>query len=174
MHFNKVSFYLADESATTRFGQAFAQGCKVLNGFDAGLVIFLEGDLGAGKSYLSRAFIQSYLPNQKVKSPTYTLVESYLTPLGTIVHFDLYRLCDPEELEFLALRDLLSGAYIALIEWPSKGAGQLPEADMVVELTHLENTSQTPGRKLTLTPQSQAGLAVVNYLAQTLGTLIVY
>ena len=173
MHFNKVSFYLADESATTQFGQAFAEGCKVLNGFDAGLVVFLEGDLGAGKSYLSRAFIQSYLPDQKVKSPTYTLVESYLTPLGTIVHFDLYRLCDPEELEFLALRDLLSGAFIALIEWPSKGAGQLPTADMVVEFTHCENPSQNPGRNLTITPQSQTGFAVVNYLAQALGTLIV-
>ena len=174
MHFNKVSFYLADESATTLFGQAFAQGCEVLNGFEAGLIIYLEGDLGAGKSYLSRAFIQSYLPTQKVKSPTYTLVESYLTTLGTIQHFDLYRLCDPEELEFLAFRDLLSGAYIALIEWPSKGAGQLPEADLVIELTRSENESLSPGRKLTLTPQSQVGLDVVKYLAQELGTLIVY
>lgn len=99
--------------------------------------MYLQGELGAGKTSFSRAFIQSFLPEQRVKSPTYTLVESYSTPNLTIYHFDLYRLCEPEELEYIGLRDLLVAPFIALVEWPSKGQGVLPEADLVLNLNRL-------------------------------------
>ncbi|BBP45670.1 tRNA (N6-adenosine(37)-N6)-threonylcarbamoyltransferase complex ATPase TsaE [Thiosulfatimonas sediminis] len=142
---NSLQFFLADESASQSLAQGLAtQLEKALseNRLQSGLVIYLKGNLGAGKSYLSRAFIQHFLPDQKVKSPTYTLVESYPVDVSqrplVIHHFDLYRLCDPEELEYLAIRDLLQGRFIALVEWPQNGYPVLPAADMVIELAYLE------------------------------------
>ncbi|MDG4812548.1 tRNA (adenosine(37)-N6)-threonylcarbamoyltransferase complex ATPase subunit type 1 TsaE [Hydrogenovibrio sp. 3SP14C1] len=130
----KASFLLEAEAQTQHLAQVFAQLCEEQKAFDLGWMIYLKGDLGAGKSFFSRAFVQSFLPEQKVKSPTYALVENYQTDLGTIQHFDLYRLCDPEELEFLAIRDLLTPPFVALVEWPTKGEGVLPEADVLIEL----------------------------------------
>lgn len=121
-----------------------------------GLVVYLDGDLGAGKTSFSRAFIQEFLPGQRVKSPTYTLVESYLTPSVTLYHFDLYRLCEPEELEYIGIRDLLVSPFIALIEWPSKGQGALPKADLELSLTVLSE-----GRELSLQACSEQGEALL-------------
>lgn len=169
MYFNKSEFFLADESATQEAASVLAAVCKALKGFEQGWMIYLEGDLGAGKSFLSRAFIQTFLPHQKVKSPTYTLVESYETPLGVIHHLDLYRLCDPEELEFLAIRDLLTGQQIALVEWPSKGVGVLPGADFVVRLARPENIDSA-GRFLTLEALSPEGNQAVMGFKEKFGT----
>ncbi len=79
-----------------------------------------------------------------MKSPTYTLVETYPTEHGPILHFDLYRLCDPEELEFLAIRDLMTPPFIALVEWPSKGAGILPEADYALNYRRTAPGEKSP------------------------------
>lgn len=115
-----------------------AQACQELNTFQTGLVIYLQGDLGAGKTAFSRAFIQTFLPQQRVKSPTYTLVESYKCEQGIIFHFDLYRLCEPEELVYLGVRDQLIAPFMALVEWPDKGGVFLPKADLILSLTPFE------------------------------------
>ncbi len=165
----KCEWHLADEAATQAFAEACAEMCRDESAFQSGLVVYLQGDLGAGKSFFSRAFIQCFLPNQKVKSPTYTLVETYPTEHGPILHFDLYRLCDPEELEFLAIRDLMTPPFIALVEWPSKGAGILPEADLRIELA-----PEDTGRKISITPMKPAFEAFVRKLTKKIGTVIDY
>lgn len=134
--FQSRHYSLQNEQEMILFAQGIARVYQENVTSSQSLVVYLQGDLGVGKSFFSRAFIQFFLPDQKVKSPTYTIVESYQTPLTTIHHFDLYRLCDPEELEYLAIRDLLTEHFVALIEWPQKGEGVLPSADIVIELQH--------------------------------------
>lgn len=132
-HFNKT-FVLADEQATILFGQALANWIKQKALFQPGLVMYLQGDLGMGKTCFSRAFIQTFIPGQRVKSPTYTLIEQYSADALNLYHLDLYRLADPEELAYLGLRDVLTDAYILLIEWPKKAQGFLPPADIVITI----------------------------------------
>ena len=98
------------------------------------LVVYLEGDLGAGKTTFARGFIQSFGFN-KVKSPTYSLVESYSNSTITIHHFDCYRLSDPEELEYIGIREYLGSDHVQLIEWAEMGKGIIADADLVVGLT---------------------------------------
>jgi tRNA threonylcarbamoyladenosine biosynthesis protein TsaE len=99
---------------------------------------YLEGDLGAGKTTFSQAFIKTLMqdPELRVKSPTYTLVEQYesLTQSCRVLHADLYRLGEPEELEYLGFRDLEAQADVVLLEWPSKATGFLPPADLLLSL----------------------------------------
>ena len=98
-------------------------------------VIHLSGDLGAGKTTLARGFLRACGVTSAVRSPTYTLVEVYETPGVSVVHVDLYRLIDPNELEPLGLREWARPGYVWLIEWPERGEGLLPFPDLSVVLT---------------------------------------
>ncbi|XKM13670.1 tRNA (adenosine(37)-N6)-threonylcarbamoyltransferase complex ATPase subunit type 1 TsaE [Orbaceae bacterium ac157xtp] len=141
---------LVDEQATITLGEKLANVCKhALAKHDRAIVIFLEGDLGAGKTTFSRGFLRGFGYKGNVKSPTYNLVEPYEFEGFSIYHFDLYRLADPEELEFMGMRDYLSKRGICLIEWPEMAGNALPKVDIMLELSYFEN-----GRKATVTISS--------------------
>lgn len=123
---------LADESETERLGRDLA-GAILASGH--GLTVFLEGNLGMGKTTLSRGLLRGLGHGGSVKSPTYTLVEPYEQLKPVAYHFDLYRLGDPEELEYMGIRDYFLGEDICLIEWPERGQGILPEPDLEIELS---------------------------------------
>jgi tRNA threonylcarbamoyladenosine biosynthesis protein TsaE len=126
---------LADESATLSAGAQFAKYLTSQQ-LKAGLVVYLHGDLGAGKTTFTRGFIQGLGFAGKVKSPTYTLVEPYVFSSYNIYHFDLYRFTDKEEWEASGFREYFNPQSICLIEWPEKAGDLLPEPDIHVHLTH--------------------------------------
>jgi len=197
---NHIQLQIIDEQAMTELGAQLA-GLAV-----AGIIIYLDGDLGAGKTTLVRGFLRALGYQGAVKSPTFTVVEPYSLDYNNIYdynklqqglkpednidsggiesdkvvngetvnsvghedskphtqkiyHFDLYRLEDPEELEYLGIRDYLDGQAIALIEWPEKGAGILPEADLIIKITHQEQ-----GRGVELLSQTTHGAVIVSKL----------
>ena len=145
---SEVTLYLADEQAMSDFGARIA---RVTRGHG---LIFLEGNLGMGKTTLSRGIIRGLGHVGAVKSPTFTLVEPY--EIGDIraFHFDLYRLVDPEELEFLGIRDYFEDDALCLIEWPDKGAGFLPKPDLTITIS-----PQDSGRSLNILSQGSRGEA---------------
>jgi tRNA threonylcarbamoyladenosine biosynthesis protein TsaE len=99
------------------------------------MVLFLQGDLGAGKTTFARAFIHALGFKGYVKSPSYGLLESYAVAGMTVLHLDLYRIEDPEELEYLAIRDLYNEESVLMVEWPDKGLGYLPPPDLELKFS---------------------------------------
>lgn len=141
-----MSLSLYDEAQTLAFARQIA---PLLT--EGGLV-FLEGTLGAGKTTFSRGLIQALGHSGAVKSPTYTLVEEYDLPSVRICHFDLYRLADPQELEFIGIREYLEQRNLCLVEWPEKGAGVLPAPDLIIDIEDLGQ-----GRQLHFSAESDKG-----------------
>ncbi len=125
------------------------------------LVVHLAGDLGAGKTTFVRGYLCGLGHRGAVPSPTFTLVEPYELEQGTVHHLDLYRLADPEELEYLGIRDLLDGRSLLFVEWPERGEGWLPPADLQVEIRHLE-----AGRRLRFRALTPAAEPWVDFLEQ--------
>lgn len=156
--FPPLSLFLNSAADTRALGeslaqQAFPNGC-----------FYLHGHLGAGKTTLASAFIQSLLPNATVKSPTYTLIESYKIcqkladnkGFSLIHHLDLYRLSHPEELDYCGLRDYTDNSAVFLIEWPEKGyGGDLPVPDIHITLEQVHNNNEA--RQVTLVAGTQQG-----------------
>lgn len=142
-NFTLVDVHLVDEQATLAFGTHLA------NAIEPGLVLYLHGDLGAGKTTLVRGLVHALGYGGKVKSPTYTLVENYTiarpTSLLNLYHFDLYRFNDDEEWEAAGFRDYFNAESVCLIEWPEKAENVLPLPDINITFTILAS-----GRKITL------------------------
>lgn len=124
---------LADSAATEALGVALA-GSLAARARPPALVVALHGELGAGKSTLARALLRALGVVGPIRSPTYTLVERYATPLGECLHLDLYRLADPAEFDYLGLDDAHAEGVLWLVEWPQRGGDRLPPVDLRLEL----------------------------------------
>ena len=127
----KREFQIDDDVLMVTFGERLG---RLLVASKGAVSVYLQGDLGAGKTTLSRGILRAFGHAGAVKSPTYTLVEPYEFTDRTLYHFDLYRLGDPEELEYMGIRDYFLAPNICLIEWPERGKGLLPEADISLQI----------------------------------------
>ncbi|MEQ8515791.1 MAG: tRNA (adenosine(37)-N6)-threonylcarbamoyltransferase complex ATPase subunit type 1 TsaE [Chromatocurvus sp.] len=148
---SRLALSLRDEADTVMLGSRLA---AVLT---PGMLVFLKGDLGAGKTTLCRGLIRGLGHAGAVKSPTYTLVEPYELTRPPVYHFDLYRLASPGELDDIGLRDYLDSEHVCLVEWPERGGGVLPPADLIITIETGER-----GRKADLTavsPRAKQALA---------------
>src|SRR4051812_49118551 len=125
-----LELMLHDEEATLALGRRLAAALP------GGLVAFLHGDLGAGKTTFARAFLQALGVGERVKSPTYSLVEGYDIGERRAFHLDLYRIADPGELEWLGLDSIAEPGAIVLVEWPERGTGALPPVDLELSFRH--------------------------------------
>jgi tRNA threonylcarbamoyladenosine biosynthesis protein TsaE len=149
--------YLEGEAQTVN------AGIQIGACLSAGMTVFLEGQLGAGKTTLTRGILQAFGYSGAVKSPTYTLVEPYEQLVTTIYHFDLYRLGDPEELEYMGIREYFDSGSICLVEWPERGLEYLPEPDVILELVPKKNGLGEVGRQLTITTVTDQGDSVLTH-----------
>lgn len=149
-----VEWHSADEASTQEYAKRLAHYCT------PPLVIHFQGQLGAGKSTFIRAMLRSMGVTDTIKSPTYALLEPYQINQLHVYHFDLYRLSDAEELEYIGIRDYLQQDALCLIEWPEKGKGFIPEADLLCKIDILANA-----RTITMNSNNQKGLAILQQLA---------
>ncbi len=143
---SKAPLFIPDSEAMEAFGARLA-ACSA-----GGEAIYLHGDLGAGKTTLVRGFMHGLGHTGAVKSPTYTLVEPYELGGRRAYHFDLYRLGEPEELEYMGIRDYLDGEAVLLVEWPQRGEGVMPVADLDISIEYADS-----GRNLTMMSHSARG-----------------
>jgi tRNA threonylcarbamoyladenosine biosynthesis protein TsaE len=158
-----IGQFLPDEAATLAYAARLA---GALPASEAPLVVYLHGDLGAGKTTLARGLLHAMGEAGPVRSPTYGLLAEYAPPPGRVLHLDLYRLRSPDELLALGLADYLPGSRLWLIEWPERGGGQgLPAADAEVHLDVRDG-----GRQLRLLPRSTLGQRWVTALSAGVGS----
>jgi tRNA threonylcarbamoyladenosine biosynthesis protein TsaE len=154
----QLSVDLEGERKMQDFG---AQLATAIGKIDAPLLMLLNGDLGAGKTTISRGLLQGLGHQGAVKSPTYTLVEPYELDIGVVYHFDLYRLIDSEELEHIGFSDYLSEAKLCIIEWPENGGSYIPQPDISIDIGVYQS-----GRRLTLNSATESGNRCINLLQQ--------
>jgi tRNA threonylcarbamoyladenosine biosynthesis protein TsaE len=152
------NIYLPDEEHTLRFGAKLAAVCGET------AVIFLQGDLGAGKTTLTRGFLRALGFEGKVKSPSYTLVEPYEINSQKVFHFDFYRLQHPQELEFIGLQDYFIPNAICLVEWPQNGGELLPAADLSCYIE-----SYLTGRQIRIEAHTPHGQQILRQLTDVQG-----
>ena len=155
-----IATSLPSEQATEQLGRALAEALPDV------CVIYLRGELGAGKTTLVRGLLRALGYTGSVKSPTYTLVEGYEVAGRQVFHFDLYRVADPDELEYIGLRDYLNGRSLVLVEWPERGQGFLPPADLDIELRFEQDIRSARTAALT-----RVGDAVLSHFDHTTGGL---
>lgn len=141
---------IPNEKEMLASGSRFATRCP------ARAIIFLQGDLGAGKTTWARGFLRGLNYLGLVKSPTYTLVESYEIDTQCIFHFDLYRVAEPKELVYIGLEEYVNRSAICLIEWPERGKGLLPKPDITLFIQIAAN-----GRTIEATAGSPVGTTLL-------------
>lgn len=151
---------LADPAATERLGFALAAELT-----QRGAVIFLQGELGTGKTTLVRAILQKLGITGRVRSPTYTLIESYEVAGRAVFHLDLYRLNSSAEVEYLGLRDLDAVTDLLLIEWPERGGDCLPRPDLSLRLGY-DGVETDAGRHVCVSADSHHGTTILSGLAK--------
>jgi tRNA threonylcarbamoyladenosine biosynthesis protein TsaE len=151
-----MQLHLEGEAAQEALGARLAAAC------DGRVLIFLEGDLGAGKTTLTRGFLRGLGHQGSVKSPTYTLIEPYRIGEHRVYHLDLYRVADPGELEYLGLREMLEEEAVLLIEWAERGEGWLPQPDLRIRIRHAAS-----GRALSLSAATATGQRIISALGET-------
>ncbi len=127
------SQFLSDEAATLTLGGRLAALLTGANGFQGDAIVFLRGELGAGKTTLVRGILRALGYSGPVKSPTYTLLEPYEDQ--SVYHFDLYRIADSQELDFIGIDELMAANLIKLVEWPDHGLERLPQPHVQVHLS---------------------------------------
>lgn len=138
-----------------------ALGARLASACVQGALIFLKGDLGAGKTTLVRGLLRCLGYQGVVKSPTYTLIETYEVQGRYVHHLDLYRLHDPEELDYLGVREFREGRAICLIEWPEQAAEQLMQADLLIHIDY-----EGRGRKVKIVANTSVGKEMVDLIQQ--------
>lgn len=148
------NYLLADEPAT------LALGAEIARILAPGVCVHLSGDLGAGKTTLSRGILHGLGFKGRVKSPTYTLVELYVISTLNLYHFDFYRFNDPEEWNDAGFRDLFNGTNISLVEWPEKAGERLPPPDLRIALS----TTGDMGRNALIEAHTARGKILLNRL----------
>jgi tRNA threonylcarbamoyladenosine biosynthesis protein TsaE len=150
------AFKIPTEQAMLELGVNLAQVLPV------GVIIFLHGELGVGKTTLVRGVLRGFHFEGTVKSPTYTLVEEYSLSMNKLYHFDLYRLSHPEELEEMGIRDYFTPESRSFIEWPERGKGYLPTPDLNCTIDFQEY-----GRQVAISAQSHKGKGIIEWLINT-------
>ena len=154
---DNLYFHLADEAATLALGAKLAYA---LQKSDSGALIYLSGDLGAGKTTLSRGLLRGLGFSGRVKSPTYTLVELYVVSKLNLYHFDFYRFGEPEEWQEAGFRDLFNETNICLVEWPEKAGELLPLSDLKITLKSTPNDTRE-ANIAAVSPRGQTMLAML-------------